>query len=98
VLCLRWPSRYLKLLNVISDERQRRQIINLLEDKKLKEQELERAGRYADAEPLYQRSLAIREKALGRDHLHVAGLQGLSGNIRRLRGQDCIQEAPFHRH
>jgi hypothetical protein len=25
-------------------------------------------GRYADAEPLSQRALAIQEKALGRDH------------------------------
>jgi tetratricopeptide (TPR) repeat protein len=29
-------------------------------------------GRYGDAEPLYKRSLAIREKALGRDHPDVA--------------------------
>ena len=29
-------------------------------------------GRYADAEPLYQRSLAIREKGLGPDHPDVA--------------------------
>ena len=29
-------------------------------------------GRYAEAEPLYRRSLAIREKALGREHSHVA--------------------------
>jgi tetratricopeptide (TPR) repeat protein len=28
--------------------------------------------RYADAEPLYKRSLAIREKALGPDHPNVA--------------------------
>ena len=28
-------------------------------------------GRYADAEPLYKRLLAIREKALGRDHPDV---------------------------
>jgi len=28
--------------------------------------------RYADAEPLYQRSLAIREKALGPDHPNIA--------------------------
>jgi len=28
--------------------------------------------RYADAEPLYKRSLAIREKALGPDHPDVA--------------------------
>jgi tetratricopeptide (TPR) repeat protein len=30
-------------------------------------------GRYADAEPLCRRSLAIEEKALGRDHPAVAG-------------------------
>ena len=29
-------------------------------------------GRYADAEPLHKRSLAIREKALGPDHPDVA--------------------------
>jgi tetratricopeptide (TPR) repeat protein len=29
-------------------------------------------GRYAEAEPLYQRSLAIREKAFGTDHVAVA--------------------------
>ena len=28
-------------------------------------------GRYSDAEPLYKRSLAIFEKALGRDHPNV---------------------------
>ncbi len=29
-------------------------------------------GRYAEAEPLHQRSLAIREKALGPEHPEVA--------------------------
>ena len=29
-------------------------------------------GRYAEAEPLYKRSLAIVENALGPDHPHVA--------------------------
>ncbi len=29
-------------------------------------------GKYAEAEPLYQRSLAIMEKALGPDHPDVA--------------------------
>jgi tetratricopeptide (TPR) repeat protein len=29
-------------------------------------------GRYAEAEPLYKRSLAIREKAFGPDHTNVA--------------------------
>ncbi|MBE9118739.1 CHAT domain-containing protein, partial [Lusitaniella coriacea LEGE 07157] len=37
-------------------------------------------GNYAAAEPLYQRSLAIYEKALGADHPHVAAsLNGLAG-------------------
>lgn len=30
-------------------------------------------GEYAKAEPLYQRALTIREKALGLDHPYVAG-------------------------
>ena len=34
--------------------------------------ELSRAGKYADAIPLAQRALAIREKALGPDHPDVA--------------------------
>jgi tetratricopeptide (TPR) repeat protein len=29
-------------------------------------------GRYADAEPLYERALAIKEEALGPDHPEVA--------------------------
>ena len=29
-------------------------------------------GRYADAEPLYKRALAVREKTLGPDHPDVA--------------------------
>ena len=32
-------------------------------------------GRYADAEPLYRRSLAILEKALGPEHPHVAAVR-----------------------
>ena len=35
-------------------------------------------GRYAEAEPLYKRALAIREKALGPDHPDVAGLNNLA--------------------
>src|SRR4051794_13044829 len=36
-------------------------------------------GRFADAEPLYRRSLAIREKALALDHTDVAtSLNGLA--------------------
>jgi tetratricopeptide (TPR) repeat protein len=33
---------------------------------------LNERGRYTDAEPLYQRALAIREKALGSEHPNVA--------------------------
>ncbi len=32
----------------------------------------DKLGHYADAEPLYKRSLAAREKALGPDHPYVA--------------------------
>ena len=32
----------------------------------------DKQGRYADAEPLYKRSLGIKEKALGPDHPDVA--------------------------
>ncbi len=36
--------------------------------------------RYAEAEPLYQRSMAIREKALGPEHPDVAqSLNNLAG-------------------
>jgi tetratricopeptide (TPR) repeat protein len=42
---------------------------------------LYKRGRYADAEPLYQRALAIREKALGPEHPDVA--QSLKANTRR---------------
>ena len=36
-------------------------------------------GRYADAEPLYKRALAIDEKALGPDHPDVATSTERSG-------------------
>ena len=39
-------------------------------------------GRYTDAEPLYQRALEIREKALGEDHPEVAiGLNNLASSL-----------------
>ena len=42
----------------------------------------QRQGRYAEAEPLYKRSLAIREKALGPDHPDVGtALNNLAGSI-----------------
>jgi len=43
----------------------------------------QRQGRYVDAEPLYKRSLAIQEKALGPDHPNVAfDLNNLAGIYR----------------
>ena len=42
-----------------------------------------RGGRYAEAEPLYRRSLAILEKALGPKHPHVAtALEGYANLLR----------------
>jgi tetratricopeptide (TPR) repeat protein len=49
----------------------------------------QREGRYADAEPLYQRSLAIREKVLGPDHPDVAtSLNNLAGLYQSERRYD----------
>jgi tetratricopeptide (TPR) repeat protein len=40
-------------------------------------------GHYAEAEPLYRRSLAIMEKALGPEHPHVAqSLKNYAGLLR----------------
>ena len=40
-------------------------------------------GRYAEAEPLYQRALAIIDKALGPEHLSVAkGLENYDAPLR----------------
>ncbi len=49
--------------------------------------ELYRAqGRYAQAEPLYPRSLAIREKALGPEHPHVAASLSSLALLYKCRG------------
>ena len=41
-------------------------------------------GHYTEAEPLFQRSLAIREKALGPEHPHVAqSLENYAALLRR---------------
>jgi tetratricopeptide (TPR) repeat protein len=41
-------------------------------------------GRYREAEPLFKRSLAIREKALGPDHPNVAtSLENLAALYRK---------------
>ncbi len=48
-------------------------------------------GRYPEAEPLYQRSLAITEKALGPEHPHVA--QSLENYAALLRQTARADEA-----
>jgi tetratricopeptide (TPR) repeat protein len=54
-------------------------------------------SRYAEAEPLYQRSLAIQEKALGRDHPDVANsLYGLAV-LYRNQGRYADAEPLFQR-
>ncbi len=41
-------------------------------------------GRYAEAEPLYKRALAIREKALGPEHPSVAtSLENYAARLRK---------------
>jgi CHAT domain-containing protein len=61
--------------------------------------ELYRSGsRYADAEPLYKRSLAIREKALGPDHLDVANsLNNLALLYQTQGGRYADAEALYQR-
>ncbi|MCL5669278.1 MAG: tetratricopeptide repeat protein, partial [Gammaproteobacteria bacterium] len=50
-------------------------------------------GQYAQAEPLYKRSLAITEKALGPDHPDVAtSLENMAGLYRKT-GRDKAAEA-----
>ncbi len=48
-------------------------------------------GRYAEAEPLYQRSLEIREKTLGEDHHDVA--ESLHNLAWLCSAQGCYEEA-----
>ena len=48
-------------------------------------------GRYTEAEPLYRRSLAIKEKALGPEHPNVA--QGLENYAALLRETGRTAEA-----
>ena len=58
-------------------------------------------GRYAEAEPLYQRSLAIREKALGPDHPDVGAVaqqpgRAVPGPGPLRRGRAALQAQPRH--
>jgi hypothetical protein len=50
-----------------------------------------RQGKYDQAEPLYQRALAIREKALGPEHPHTASL--LKNYAALLRAMERDEEA-----
>ncbi len=46
-------------------------------------------GKYAEAEPLHERALAIREKALGPEHPNVAkSLENYSDLLRKTRRGD----------
>jgi CHAT domain-containing protein/tetratricopeptide (TPR) repeat protein len=54
-------------------------------------------GRYAQAEPLYMRSLAIREKTLGLDHPHVATVLSNLGLLYEAKGQYVQAEPMFKR-
>ena len=54
-------------------------------------------GRYADAEPLYRRSLAIKEKALGPDHPHVATSVSNLAELYRNQGRYVDAEPLFRR-
>ncbi len=54
-------------------------------------------GKYTEAEPLYERSLAIREKALGPEHPDVAAsLENYAALLRRTARADEAErmEAP----
>src|SRR5262245_29254942 len=48
---------------------------------------LDREGRHAEAEPLFKRSLAIKEKGLGYDHLDVAWSLSKLGRFYEDRGR-----------
>jgi tetratricopeptide (TPR) repeat protein len=54
-------------------------------------------NRYAEAEPLLQRSLAIEEMALGSDHPHIAGLLNDLAIIYRAQGKVVEAEQSFKR-
>jgi CHAT domain-containing protein len=54
-------------------------------------------GRYADAEPLYKRSLAIWEKALGPDHARVAATLNNLATLYTQQGRYAEAEGPYKR-
>jgi tetratricopeptide (TPR) repeat protein len=54
-------------------------------------------GHYAEAEPLYQRSLAIVEKALGPEHPHVAPILNNLAELYRAQGRYIEAEPLYQR-
>ena len=54
-------------------------------------------GRYAEAEPLYRRSLVIYEKALGPDHPDVARTLGNLAGLYRAQGRYAEAEPLYRR-
>jgi tetratricopeptide (TPR) repeat protein len=54
-------------------------------------------GRYADAEPLYKRALAIREKALGPDHPDIATSLNTLAELYRAQGRYADAEPLYKR-
>src|SRR5262245_44604910 len=59
--------------------------------------DLYNAGRYADAIPTAQQVLAIREKALGRDHPDVAGSLNNLASLYQGQGRYADAEPLFQR-
>ena len=54
-------------------------------------------GRYAEAEPLYKRSLATREKSLGPDHPDVAGSLNNLAELYQIQGRYAEAEPLYKR-
>jgi len=54
-------------------------------------------GRYAEAEPIYQRALAIREKALGREHPDVAHSLNRLAKLYQAQGEYAKAEPLYQR-
>ena len=54
-------------------------------------------GRYKEAEPLYRRSLAIEEKAVGRDHPSVASTLNNLAELYRALGRYKEAEPLYRR-
>ena len=54
---------------------------------RVKANQLDKQGRYSEAEPLYKRSLAVVEKALGHDHPKVAAVLNNLAEVFRKQGR-----------